>query len=231
MKSMINHGTQCRHYTVTESLFYFITGELTQPVSSSVVPRTLSAARRQPLHLPTRPAASNRNLSKDISSKISNIFNWNPKSAVGCTKKRKSGGKSGSAKKRIPTWTHVYVCLSNCFDNSVPDSDERARLQMAGLGEKKITLYLCSEAYEINQELLFQFPKLSDGGGFELLRVPDCGGKQLDIIAIPESGYSASYASYLKAVVHHAKVYIRSMQRNLSLEPVKQEVSKGTTLL
>ena len=29
-----------------------------------------------------------------------------------------------------------------------------------------------------------------DGGGFELLRVPEGGGKQLDVIASPESGYS-----------------------------------------
>ena len=30
--------------------------------------------------------------------------------------------------------------------------------------------------------------------------------------------------SYLRAVVHHAKIYIRPMQRNLSLDAVKEEV-------
>ena len=53
------------------------------------------------------------------------------------------------------------------------------------------------------------------------MRVPE-GGKQLDIIASPESGYTVSY---LRAVVHHAKIYIRPMQKNLSLEPIKEPVS------
>ena len=63
--------------------------------------------------------------------------------------------------------------------------------------------------------------KLSEAGGFELLRVPEGGWKQLDVIAAPESGYTVSY---LRAVVHHAKIYIRPMQRNLSLDTVKGEV-------
>ena len=51
--------------------------------------------------------------------------------------------------------------------------------------------------------------------------MPKRGGKQLDIIAAPDSGYTVAY---LRAVVHHAKMYIRPMQRNLSLDPVKDEV-------
>ena len=77
------------------------------------------------------------------------------------------------------------------------------------------------EAQDIYDELLFQFPKLFEAGGFELLRVPEGGGKQLDVIAAPDSGYTVSY---IRAVVHHAKIYIRPMQRNISLDPVKEEV-------
>ena len=55
-----------------------------------------------------------------------------------------------------------------------------------------------------------------------MLRVPE-GGKNLDVIASPPgSGYTVSY---LRAVVHHAKVYIRPMQKDLSLEPLKEPVS------
>ena len=46
-------------------------------------------------------------------------------------------------------------------------------------------------------------------------------GSTLDVIAAPELGYNVSY---LRAVVHHGKSYVRSMQRNLSLDPVKEEV-------
>lgn len=113
------------------------------------------------------------------------------------------------------------MCLSSTNQDTLPDGEERATLQIAGLGEKRISLSAFADAQEIYQDLSFQFPKLSDSGGFELLRIPEGGGKQLDIIAAPETGYTVSY---LRAVVHHAKIYIRPMQRNLSLEPVKKEV-------
>ena len=92
---------------------------------------------------------------------------------------------------------------------------------IAGLGEKRITISADAEAQEICGELSVHFPKLLDSGGFELLRVPE-GGKQLNVIACPESGYTVSY---LRAVVHYAKVYIRPMQKDLSLDPVTEPVS------
>ena len=58
-------------------------------------------------------------------------------------------------------------------------------------------------------------------GDLSSYRYLKAGGKQLDVIAAPDSGYTVSY---LRAVVHHAKIYIRPMQRNLSLDPVKEEV-------
>ena len=71
------------------------------------------------------------------------------------------------------------------------------------------------EWLEIYDELLFQYPKLKDSGGFELLRVREGGGKRLQVIACPPKGYTVSY---LRAVVHHATVYIRPLQRDLCLE-------------
>ena len=65
----------------------------------------------------------------------------------------------------------------------VPDSQERSCLMLAGLGEKKIQLDDLCEWDEIYEELLFQYPKLKDGGGFELLRVSEGGGKRLQVIA------------------------------------------------
>ena len=118
-------------------------------------------------------------------------------------------------------WTHTFVCLANSTQDTLPDGEERASLQLAGLGEKRISFCTVGEARDIHDELLFQYPKLSEAGGYELLRVPEGGGKSLDVVAAPESGYTVSY---LRAVVHHAKIYIRPMQRNLCLDPVKEEV-------
>ena len=82
----------------------------------------------------------------------------------------------------MPIWTHTFVCLSSVSQETLPDGQERADLQIAGLGEKRITLSTYADAQENYDELVFQFSKLSTTGGFELLRVPE-GGKQLDIIA------------------------------------------------
>ncbi len=137
-------------------------------------------------------------------------------------KKRKSTTKCRAIKKKkLPTWTHTYVALASVNQETVPDSQERAELLIAGLGEKRITISADAEVQEIYSELSVHFPKLLDSGGFELLRVPE-GGKQLDVIACPESGYTVSY---LRAVVHYAKIYIRPMQKELSLDPIKDEVS------
>lgn len=137
-----------------------------------------------------------------------------------CKRRRSSGRKPGMMKK-VPTWTHTFVCLASTTQDTIPDGEERATLQIAGLGEKSITFPAFSDAQEIYQDLLYNFPKLSKAGGFELLRVPEGGGKQLNLIASPESGYTVAY---LKAVVHHAKVYIRPMQQSLPLDPVKETV-------
>ena len=94
-------------------------------------------------------------------------------------------------------------------------------LQMAGLGEKKVSLLANAGSFEIYSELQFHFPKLKDAGGFEMLRVPEGGGKGLQVIAMPEEGYSVPY---LRAVVHHAKIFLRPLQKELNTESVAKDV-------
>ena len=55
---------------------------------------------------------------------------------------------------------HLFV-LANTTQDKVPNSDERASLQLAGLGEKHITLCSFSDFSDIHAELTFQFPKLN----------------------------------------------------------------------
>ena len=158
------------------------------------------------------------------------LFNWTARSAVGGTGKRRSssGTKAKSKKKKIPTWTHTYVCLAHPDDDTVPDSRERATLKLAGLGEKRFAVDVCGGGQEFYDELLFQYPKLRDGGGYELLRVPEGGGRDLEVIKVPEGGYCTEY---LRAVVHSAKLFIRPLQKALDLKPQTAEVSITTTIL
>lgn len=55
-----------------------------------------------------------------------------------------------------------------------------------------------------------------------MLRACESGSKDLQVIRMPESGYTTDY---LKAVIHTAKLYIRPLQTDLSVEPKGAEVS------
>ena len=81
---------------------------------------------------------------------------------------------------------------------------------------------MLAEAWEINDELLYKFPKLKNGGGYEHFRLPETGGKVLDVIAMPKGGYTTAY---LKAVVHHAKIYICPLQCDLNLDEVRDRAN------
>ena len=150
------------------------------------------------------------------------MFNWNPGSLVGRKRPfQKHPTAPRRQKKRTAKWTHNFVCLASTQSQFLPDDAERSTLQIAGLGEKKITFDAFADSQEIYYDLLSYFPQLRDAGGFELMRTSEGGGKQLEVIATPDSGYDVPF---LKAVVHHAKIYIRPLQNNLSLSPLKKEV-------
>ena len=120
------------------------------------------------------------------------LFSWNPKSSVG-TKRNKGGSQKGrsSKKKRVPTWTHTFVCLANTDDDITPGSKYRSSLQLAGLGEKRLSLDLYADTRELHDEILFNFPKLVDSGGYDLLRSSTSGpGKEMEIISQPGDGYT-----------------------------------------
>ena len=90
------------------------------------------------------------------------------------------------------------------------------------LERKRLPLmHLLIPMQDIYYDLLSYFPQLRDAGGFELMRTSERGGKRLEVIAVSDSGYNVPF---LKAVVHHAKIYIRPLQNNLSLSPIKNEV-------
>lgn len=101
-------------------------------------------------------------------------------------------------------------------------------LQLAGLGEKKVSLNVEADDWEIHEELQHRFPKLKDSGGFEILRISEGGGKILQNIARPKNGYTIPY---LRAVVHHAKIYLRPLQKDLNVDTSDNEDSDVSNLM
>ena len=144
------------------------------------------------------------------SSQLGRLFNFKP-SLKG------KDSKPRSKKKKLQMWTHTFVCLAKVDQDQAPDSRERAQLKMAGLGEKRCSIFLYAEAEELQDALTDEFPKLSRGGGFELLRQTG-NSLLLEAIPSPKNGYTVEY---LKAVVSNAKIYVRPMQRGLDIEALE----------
>ena len=164
-----------------------------------------------------------------VHSELSSLFSWNAGSSVGSSvrsavrkgKRPLHSFSQGSKKKKLKTWTHTFVCLASTSQKYSPDTSERTSLKLAGLGEKRIPVFAYSAALELQDELFREFPKLRDGGGYELLRASDVGGKELMLIDIPQGGYSVDY---LRGVVKSAKIYIRPLQKDLDIEPLENKV-------
>lgn len=123
----------------------------------------------------------------------------------------------GKGKKAV--WTHKFVCLASTEADRVPTGHtEKMLLEEAGLWEKVITINLDSELEEFRSTLHAAYPKLRDGGGFELMRcLPN--SRELSVIGPKMS----SSPRLLKRRVGNGRVYIRPIQRDLSLEEEGEE--------
>lgn len=140
-------------------------------------------------------------------------FFWNRRTSKRQYGKHSDASNSIKKPKKLQTWSHTFICLARKDQVICPDSDERMALQIAGLGEKKVTFLLDVQSGEIRDKI-HQFPKLKGGGGFEMLRIAEGGGKSLLEISIPKNGYTVPY---LRAVVHHAKIYLWPLQKDLDV--------------
>ena len=79
--------------------------------------------------------------------------------------------------KRLGTWSHDFVCLWSTAAMKPPSCLEIADLIRAGLGRKQLTLIDGDGSHELRREILHTFPRLSEGGGYELLHVAESYGK------------------------------------------------------
>ena len=136
---------------------------------------------------------------------------------------------SRQAKKNYPkpklfqpkeTWTHEFFCLAAKDQSRAPTRAAKFALQQAGLGRRKICFHNKAKLAEFRQKLEEAFPKLCEGGGFEIMRTGHQGSNSsLTTITPPASGYSVPFLRDSSGL-GQALAYIRPLQRDLDSNPV-----------
>jgi len=75
---------------------------------------------------------------------------------------------------------------------------------------------------DFSAQLVHHYPKLRDCGGYELLHiVGSTRSKMLEVLPCPKNGYSPMYLLSAEAGLGKATIYIRPLQKDLCLEPVR----------
>ena len=91
---------------------------------------------------------------------------------------------------------------------------------MAGLGPRKLGMFEFGDSSQFHDAVIAAFPKLGEGGAYELLRTKQNSNRELCVIPPPLGGYNAEY---LKSIVSQARVYIRPIQKDLSTAPLTDD--------
>ena len=122
----------------------------------------------------------------------------------------------GQSKKKMKTvsWTPTFYCLPFCEQEAIPTTaHEKGLLALAGLGEKKVTFDDIDCSPEVFKDILLQtFPKLKEGGGFELCK---CKPNTRSLEPLP---MSFMVSPRVLKQSGNSKTYIRPLQRDLNLE-------------
>ena len=120
--------------------------------------------------------------------------------------------------KHTTSWSLTTVCLSKSDDWQVPiNSTERAALIIAGLGEKKIVVPDIDCGLDLfYSHLTSVYPKLVNCGGFELMRCIR-NSKTLEVL----EPHLIQSVLALKSIIGSGRLYLRSIQTNLSTEPLE----------
>lgn len=132
-------------------------------------------------------------------------------------------------KKKAPppaSWSQRFVCLPSTQAEQVPcRQSDKVLLEEAGLGEKVLAVDMNASPEEFHHMIINAFPKLEEGGGFELLR---CKPKSKDLLLISSRVWGTP--KLLKKRVGNGKIFIRPIQRDLSLDVIdddeEEEVSE-----
>ena len=96
------------------------------------------------------------------------------------------------------------------------------------MGEKKITFRKSADCAEVLTELKEAYPRLKDGGGFELLHSGQ-SVKDVVLIPLPPGGYSVSFLK--NCGLSQSTIYIRSIQKDLDTTPISNNPSEDAVSL
>ena len=152
-----------------------------------------------------------------------------PSSSVQSSCPPNKRGKWNSSPFKRETWTHEFFCLADRNRVTAPSKVVKEELQLAGLGRRKICFHWNADAVEVKRKLEEIFPKLKNGGGFEILR-RGTSPSELSLIQPPRSGYSVSFLR-IAAGLGQEIAFIRPLQANLSKDRVMQpEYEVGMTI-
>ena len=124
-------------------------------------------------------------------------------------------GVNKSKKVKLSMWDREFICLAYTAQTTPPSPMDKAELIRAGLRPRKLSFFEFGDSNEFHEMIISAFPKLMEGGGYELLRTVPNNNKELYVIPPPHGGFTVEY---LKSIVSQAKVYIRPLQKNLSLD-------------
>ena len=134
------------------------------------------------------------------------------------TRKRGSGGvKKPSKGLSRAVWKHRFVCLAHFGQTKVPTTEhEKSELFEAGLGEKEVKFSeIDISATQFRDVLYGTFPKLANGGGFQLYKCAP-NSRELELL----SKLAHASPANLKQLVNNVQTYIVPVQSHLDLSPV-----------
>ncbi|KAL9971595.1 hypothetical protein ACROYT_G017776 [Oculina patagonica] len=107
------------------------------------------------------------------------------------------------------TWTREFLCMANKDVEAVPTKADKLTLLAAGLGRKKLTFGNKDDAPTFKRKMEDAYPKLKQGGGFDLLRSGVRPGELLLVkVAQDPCSLINSLAKFLDEVLS-CKAFIR----------------------
>ena len=112
----------------------------------------------------------------------------------------------------------TFFCVVSTSADCVPRRLQKIALQNDRLGRRKVVFPSKGSFVDVKEKLEIVYPKLKDGGGFELLRMGSPSSK-LTLIYPPAGGYSVPFLRDA-AGLGQALAYIRSLQMDLDTSAV-----------
>ena len=193
------------------------TAVITSPTSSDAVARSnnsnISSSSSSSL-LPSNHARSR------VQEQRSFLFQG--RAARGGRRASSTTGRSSTVSRTTigRTWTMNIYCLANKHSVRVPTALEKISLQKAGLGFQKVKVFLGDNEETVLNKLKDAFPGLKECGGIELM---SCLPHSRDLLVLN----SCLAAQQIKEAIGggQGRIYLRPIQKNLSLVPLEEEKS------